>query len=172
MRSDDFFRQVLSQSARELSQVRRVRLQRRVVRSVAVDSKFAVVVADETKPVTTEHGKTYLQLDGMESRPKRDRIPIWNGDLSGESVRAIIGSLTSMRIVGAELKAVANFASDNDSQVIRSEFARDKRNSLELVVDVKEGIELKAGERYGDITGPSLVATRWIPLRAVTRGDY
>jgi hypothetical protein len=148
------------------------RFERRIVRSLAVDSKLAVVVASEGTPIETEHGRTYLQLDGMESRPKRDRIPIINADLTGESVRAIVGSISSMRVMGSELKGVATFASDNDSQVIRSEFAKGKRSSLELVVDVKEGVELKSGEFYGNFDGPAIVATRWIPLRANTKADH
>jgi hypothetical protein len=172
MRADDIFRQVLSQSARELVDRKRVRLQQRVTRSVAVDSKLAVTIADESIPITTGNSKTYLLMNGMESRLRRNQIPLWDADIKAETVRAICGSVRSLRIVGSQLRGVIVFSSDPEGQAIREAFASGKRKSLEMVADIREGIELRAGEFYGDIAGPAVVATKWTPLKVATRGDH
>ncbi|MFN7876196.1 MAG: hypothetical protein ACK5PB_12815 [Pirellula sp.] len=139
-------------------------------------SGIAVTLVDEWKPIVTVHGPCICLLDGREDRTGQHSLVLYDADYQSpfdqESVRGVVGSIRHIQRQGSELKGIAVFASDAESQAIRRQFANGERVQILPSVEVLEGYQLKSGEVRGSVTGPMLVATRWRLLRMLTSKEW
>lgn len=127
-----------------------------VRKSVKQVGSFAILATEEP----TGPQRQVLKMDG---RQGRDKVPIVFPDDS--SVKNIKGSAL-LRTRTNELVGVLGFASDADSQAIRAKYLAGEF-ALHVVTQPIEGLELRAGEVFNQVTGPATILTKWEPLQIV-----
>ncbi|MFN7878288.1 MAG: hypothetical protein ACK5PB_23430 [Pirellula sp.] len=148
-----------------------------IVRSRTALKGSVTILASELRPAYSHHGPVYIAMSGYQSRAGRHAIQLVDHDIEHDdplnTVRSVVGSIKNAAVRGAELVGVIAFASDDESQQVKSEFDSGIRRTVQPFVHVVCGCQLRNGERWSDtITGPALIAVDWRLAYALTSKEW
>jgi hypothetical protein len=147
-----------------------------VMRSVGISSGVSdVVIATETPVRRYDEERGYvinevLLMDGVVLRANQSQIPIVDSH-DDRSVRNIFGSIRQMQVIDGELHGVPSFASDAESQVIRTRMDEGHITDFSITAVPMESLFVPHGQSYTTkrgavIEGPAVIHVRWQPHNA------
>jgi hypothetical protein len=147
-----------------------------VMRSVGISSGISdVVIATETPVRRYDEDRGYvinevLLMDGVVLRANQSQIPIVDSH-DDRSVRNIFGSIRQMQVIDGELHGVPSFASDAESQVIRTRMDEGHITDFSITAVPVESLFVPHGQSYTTkrgavIDGPAVIHVRWQPHNA------
>jgi len=147
-----------------------------VMRSVGISSGVTdVVIATETPVRRYDEDRGYvinevLLMDGVVLRANQSQIPIVDSH-DDRSVRNIFGSIRQMQVIDGELHGVPSFASDPESQVIRTRMDEGHITDFSITAVPMESLFVPHGQSYTTkrgavIEGPAVIHVRWQPHNA------
>jgi hypothetical protein len=147
-----------------------------VMRSVGISSGVSdVVIATETPVRRYDEERGYvinevLLMDGVVLRANQSQIPIVDSH-DDRSVRNIFGSIRQMQVIDGELHGVPSFASDTESQVIRTRMDEGHITDFSITAVPMESLFVPHGQSYTTkrgavIEGPAVIHVRWQPHNA------
>lgn len=132
------------------------------------------VIATET-PIETydpQRGwiKQVLLMDGVRFRNSKRQLPIVDSH-NDKTVRNVFGSIRNITIEDGQLVGVAEFASDEESQVVATRYAEGHLNDFSIDAVVVERKQIAEGQMYTTkrgvvIEGPAEIVTAWEPHNA------
>lgn len=132
------------------------------------------VIATET-PIETydpQRGwiKQVLLMDGVRFRNSKRQLPIVDSH-NDKTVRNVFGSIRNITIEDGQLVGVAEFASDEESQVVATRYAEGHLNDFSIDAVVIERKQIAEGQKYTTkrgvvIEGPAEIVTAWEPHNA------
>lgn len=106
-----------------------------------------------------------LLMEGFEQRENHTSIPLLLSP-KADTVRNIVGSIRSMRVVDNQLLGVIYFASDAKAQAIEGKVRDGHLTNLELTTQPLDGVRIDRGQVWRGLTGPCNAITRWFPIYA------
>lgn len=106
-----------------------------------------------------------LLMSGCVFRGDRRQISLTDYG-NTKSVQSVIGSVRQLRVEHGKLMGNVYFASDTAAQAMRQKYVDGHITTIDVDVDILDGIELREGETNRGYTGPCLLATQWRPLVA------
>jgi hypothetical protein len=134
-----------------------------------------VVIATETPVRRYDEDRGYvinevLLMDGVVLRANQSQIPIVDSH-DDRSVRNIFGSIRQMQVIDGELHGVPSFASDAESQVIRTRMDEGHITDFSITAVPMESLFVPHGQSYTTkrgavIEGPAVIHVRWQPHNA------
>ena len=147
-----------------------------VMRSVGIASGVSdVVIATETPVRRYDEERGYvinevLLMDGVVLRANQSQIPIVDSH-DDRSVRNIFGSIRQMQVIDGELHGVPSFASDAESQVIRTRMDEGHITDFSITAVPMESLFVPHGQSYTTkrgavVEGPAVIHVRWQPHNA------
>jgi len=134
-----------------------------------------VVVATETPVRRYDEDRGYvvnevLLMDGVVLRTNQQQMPIVDSH-DDTTVRNILGSIRSLRVVDGELHGEPVFASDPDAQLVRQRMDEGHITDFSITALPLESQFVPHGHSYTTsrgavIEGPAVIHTRWQPHNA------
>jgi hypothetical protein len=109
-------------------------------------------------------------MDGVVLRANQSQIPIVDSH-DDKTVRNIFGSIRQMQVINGELHGVPSFASDAESQVIRTRMDEGHITDFSITALPLESLFVPHGQSYTTqrgavIEGPAVIHVRWQPHNA------
>lgn len=147
-----------------------------VLRSVGFSSGVTdVVIATENPVQRYDEQRGYvvnevLLMEGIVLRANQSQIPIVDSH-DDQTVRNIFGSIRQLQVKDGELHGTPYFASDEESQVIRTRMDEGHITDFSITALPLESLFVPHGQSFTTqrgavITGPAIIHTRWQPHNA------
>lgn len=146
----------------------------KIKRAFAPPKDGKAVIATET-PVQIydpQRGelKQILLMDGVKFRNGKRQLPIVDSH-NDKTVRNVFGSIRNITIEGDQLVGVAEFASDEESQVVATRYSEGHLNDFSIDAVILERQYIPHGQTYTTkrgvvVVGPAEVVTSWEPHNA------
>ncbi len=114
--------------------------------------------------------KQVLLMDGVRFRRNRRQLPIVDSH-DDKTVRNVFGSIRGITIEDGQLVGVAEFASDEESQVVATRYKEGHLNDFSIDATIIERQYIPEGKSYTTkrgvvIDGPAEIVTAWEPHNA------
>jgi hypothetical protein len=111
-----------------------------------------------------------LLMDGVQFRNNKRQLPIVDSH-NDKTVRNVFGSIRNITIEDGQLVGVAEFASDEESQVVATRYAEGHLNDFSIDAVILERQQIPEGKTYTTkrgvvIEGPAEIVTQWEPHNA------
>jgi hypothetical protein len=158
----------------EKKAVARLASVQRITRLFAAPKDGKAVIATET-PIEIydqQRGwiKQVLLMDGVQFRNAKRQLPIVDSH-NDKTVRNVFGSIRNITIEDGQLVGVAEFASDEESQVVATRYAEGHLNDFSIDAIVIDRQLIPEGKTYttarGEVVeGPAEIITAWEPHNA------
>jgi len=158
----------------EKKSVARLASVQRITRLFAAPKDGKAVIATET-PIEIydqQRGwiKQVLLMDGVRFRNAKRQLPIVDSH-NDKTVRNVFGSIRNITIEDGQLVGVAEFASDDESQVVATRYAEGHLNDFSIDAIVIDRQLSPEGKTYptarGEVVeGPAEIITAWEPHNA------
>jgi len=158
----------------EKKSVARLASVQRITRLFAAPKDGKAVIATET-PIEIydqQRGwiKQVLLMDGVRFRNAKRQLPIVDSH-NDKTVRNVFGSIRNITIEDGQLVGVAEFASDDESQVVATRYAEGHLNDFSIDAIVIDRQLIPEGKTYttarGEVVeGPAEIITAWEPHNA------
>jgi hypothetical protein len=155
-------------------EVKRLSTMPRIKRYFDAPKDGRAVIATET-PVDIydpQRGpmKQVLLMDGVRFRNRRRQLPIVDSH-DDKTVRNVFGSIRNIVIEDGQLIGVAEFASDEESQVVATRYAEGHLNDFSIDAVILDRQYIQQGQSYTTkrgvvIDGPAEIVTAWEPHNA------
>jgi hypothetical protein len=131
-----------------------------------IATETPIEIYDETRGWLSQ----VLLMDGVQFRNDKRQLPIVDSH-NDKTVRNVFGSIRNIRIEGDKLIGDADFASDEDSQIVATRYEEGHLNDFSIDAVIIERKYLREGEQYVTtsgtvINGPAEIVTRWEPHNA------
>jgi len=133
------------------------------------------VVATETPVMVYDEARRQwvaqvLLMDGVRFRQSRNQLPIVDSH-NDKTVRNVFGSVRGLAIEGDQLVGVAEFASDEESQKIKTRYDEGHLNDFSIDAQIISRKYVPEGQSYTTpsgvvIAGPAEIVTEWEPHNA------
>lgn len=132
------------------------------------------VIATETPIETYDPQRGWIRqvllMDGVRFRNSKRQLPIVDSH-NDKTVRNVFGSIRNITIEDGQLVGVAEFASDEESQVVATRYAEGHLNDFSIDAVVIERKQIAEGQTYTTkrgvvIEGPAEIVTAWEPHNA------
>jgi len=132
------------------------------------------VIATETPIEIYDESRGWLSqvllMEGVQFRNDKRQLPIVDSH-NDKTVRNVFGSIRNIRIEGDKLIGDAEFASDDDSQIVATRYEEGHLNDFSIDAVILERKYLADGQQYVTksgtvINGPAEIVTRWEPHNA------
>lgn len=147
-----------------------------VLRSVGFSSGVTdVVIATENPVQRYDEQRGYvvnevLLMEGIVLRANQQQIPIVDSH-DDQTVRNIFGSIRQLQVKDGELHGTPYFASDEESQVIRTRMDEGHITDFSITALPLESLFVPHGQSFTTqrgavIHGPAIIHTRWQPHNA------
>ena len=147
-----------------------------VLRSVGFSSGVSdVVIATENPVQRYDEQRGYvvnevLLMEGIVLRANQQQIPIVDSH-DDQTVRNIFGSIRQLQVKDGELHGTPYFASDEESQVIRTRMDEGHITDFSITALPLESLFVPHGQSFTTqrgavIHGPAIIHTRWQPHNA------
>ena len=146
----------------------------RITRLFAAPKDGKAVIATET-PIEIydqQRGwiKQVLLMDGVQFRNAKRQLPIVDSH-NDKTVRNVFGSIRNITIEDGQLVGVAEFASDEESQVVATRYVEGHLNDFSIDAIVIDRQLIPEGKTYttarGEVVeGPAEIITAWEPHNA------
>lgn len=132
-----------------------------------VATETPVMVYDETR---RQWVAQVLLMDGVRFRQSRNQLPIVDSH-NDKTVRNVFGSVRGLSIEGDQLVGVAEFASDEESQKIKTRYDEGHLNDFSIDAQIIARKYVPDGQSYTTpsgvvIAGPAEIVTEWEPHNA------
>jgi hypothetical protein len=146
----------------------------RIIRLFEAPKDGKAVIATETplEIYDTVRGwiKQVLLMDGVQFRNAKRQLPIVDSH-NDKTVRNVFGSIRNITIEDGQLVGVAEFASDEESQVVATRYAEGHLNDFSIDAVVLHRQMVPEGQTYTTkrgvvIEGPAEIVTAWEPHNA------
>ena len=146
----------------------------RIIRLFEAPKDGKAVIATETplEIYDTVRGwiKQVLLMDGVQFRNAKRQLPIVDSH-NDKTVRNVFGSIRNITIEDGQLVGVAEFASDEESQVVATRYAEGHLNDFSIDAVVLHRQIVPQGQAYTTkrgvvIEGPAEIVTAWEPHNA------
>jgi len=140
----------------------------------AVKDGKAVVATETPVMVYDEMRRQWvaqvLLMDGVRFRQSRNQLPIVDSH-NDKTVRNVFGSVRGLAIEGDQLVGVAEFASDEESQKIKTRYDEGHLNDFSIDAQIISRKYVPEGQSYTTpsgvvIAGPAEIVTEWEPHNA------
>ena len=114
--------------------------------------------------------KQVLLMDGVQFRNGKNQLPIVDSH-NDKTVRNVFGSIRNIEIQDGQLIGVAEFASDQESQVVATRYAEGHLNDFSIDAVVLQRQYVPEGQKYTTrlgvvIEGPAEIVIAWEPHNA------
>ena len=111
-----------------------------------------------------------LLMEGVQFRNAKRQLPIVDSH-NDKTVRNVFGSIRNIEIQGDQLVGDAEFASDEESQVVRLRYDEGHLNDFSIDATILSRSYIPAGQQYTTkrgvvIEGPAEIVTAWEPHNA------
>lgn len=111
-----------------------------------------------------------LLMDGVQFRNSKRQLPIVDSH-NDKTVRNVFGSIRNITIEDGQLVGVAEFASDEESQVVATRYAEGHLNDFSIDAVILDRQHIPEGKTYTTkrgvvIEGPAEIVTQWEPHNA------
>lgn len=147
-----------------------------VLRSISTTSGVNdIVIATENPVRRYDEDKGYvvnevLLMEGVVLRANQSQIPIVDSH-ADNTVRNIFGSVRDLQVIDGELHGTPYFASDAESQVIRTRMDEGHITDFSITALPLESLFVPHGQSFTtargvSIEGPAIIHTRWQPHNA------
>lgn len=132
-----------------------------------VATETPVMVYDETR---RQWVAQVLLMDGVRFRQSRNQLPIVDSH-NDKTVRNVFGSVRGLAIEGDQLVGLAEFASDEESQKIKTRYDEGHLNDFSIDAQIIARKYIPEGQSYTTpsgvvIAGPAEIVTEWEPHNA------
>ena len=132
-----------------------------------VATETPVMVYDETR---RQWVAQVLLMDGVRFRQSRNQLPIVDSH-NDKTVRNVFGSVRGLAIEGGQLVGIAEFASDEESQKIKTRYDEGHLNDFSIDAQIIARKYIPDGQSYTTpsgvvIAGPAEIVTEWEPHNA------
>ena len=132
-----------------------------------VATETPVMVYDETR---RQWVAQVLLMDGVRFRQSRNQLPIVDSH-NDKTVRNVFGSVRGLAIEGDQLVGVPEFASDEESQKIKTRYDEGHLNDFSIDAQIIARKHIPDGQSYTTpsgvvIAGPAEIVTEWEPHNA------
>lgn len=140
----------------------------------AVKDGKAVVATETPVMVYDEMRRQWvaqvLLMDGVRFRQSRNQLPIVDSH-NDKTVRNVFGSVRGLAIEGDQLVGVAEFATDEESQKIKTRYDEGHLNDFSIDAQIISRKYVPEGQSYTTpsgvvIAGPAEIVTEWEPHNA------
>ena len=140
----------------------------------AVKDGKAVVATETPVMVYDEMRRQWvaqvLLMDGVRFRQSRNQLPIVDSH-NDKTVRNVFGSVRGLAVEGDQLVGVAEFASDEESQKIKTRYDEGHLNDFSIDAQIISRKYVPEGQSYTTpsgvvIAGPAEIVTEWEPHNA------
>lgn len=147
-----------------------------VLRAIVMQSGVTDVVVATEQPVRRydeERGyviNEVLLMDGVVLRTNQQQMPIVDSH-DDSTVRNILGSIRSLKVINGELHGEPVFASDDAAQLVRQRMDEGHITDFSITALPLESVFIPRGQDYTTsrgavIAGPAIIHTRWQPHNA------
>lgn len=114
--------------------------------------------------------KQVLLMDGVQFRNAKRQLPIVDSH-NDKTVRNVFGSIRNIVVEDGQLIGVAEFASDEESQVVATRYTEGHLNDFSIDAVILERQYIQQGQSYTTkrgvvIDGPAEIVTAWEPHNA------
>ncbi len=136
------------------------------------DGKAVIATETPLEIYDTVRGwiKQVLLMDGVQFRNAKRQLPIVDSH-NDKTVRNVFGSIRNITIEDGQLVGVAEFASDEESQVVATRYSEGHLNDFSIDAVVLQRQYIPEGQKYTTkrgviIDGPAEIVTAWEPHNA------
>ena len=146
-----------------------------IARSIGNPKDGRVVIATETPIEIYDQERNQivrqiLLMDGVQFRNDKKQLPIVDTH-NDRTVRNVFGSIRNIVIEGDQLIGEPVFASDPESQIVRTRFDEGHLNDFSIDATILARVFVQDGQQYTTsrgvkIEGPAEIVTAWEPHNA------
>lgn len=146
-----------------------------IARSIGNPKDGRVVIATETPIEIYDQERNQivrqiLLMDGVQFRNDKKQLPIVDTH-NDRTVRNVFGSIRNIVIEGDQLIGEPVFASDPESQIVRTRFDEGHLNDFSIDATILARVYVQDGQQYTTsrrvkIEGPAEIVTAWEPHNA------